>query len=268
MLQATLFFGALIMLYPLIWLIASSFKPEVAIFSDLGIVVDRYTADNYIRGWNTLEVTFGRFIINSFIVAGLSVGGTVLSCSLAAFAFAILKPRGARVLFAVLLGSIMLPLHVLIIPQYIMFNSAGWVGSILPLVVPKFFAVDALFVFIVVQFMRGIPPTLVEAARVEGATYLQIYTYIVMPLSIPALVTIALLSFLYSWNDFFSQLIYLNDVRQYTVPVGLRLYLDSLGNSDFGALLAMSTISIVPLLIIFIAFQRYLVEGIGTTGIK
>jgi multiple sugar transport system permease protein len=267
-LQAALFLGALAMLYPLIWMIASSLKPEVAIFSDLSIFSDSYTLENYIRGWNALEVTFGRFILNSLIVAGLSVVGTVLSSSMAAFAFSILKPRGATVLFAVLLGSIMLPLHVIIIPQYILFNQVGWIGTILPLVVPKFFAVDALFVFIVVQFMRSIPEPLIEAARIDGATYWQIYTRIVMPLSIPALITISLLSFLYAWNDFFSQLIYLNDVRQYTIPVGLRLYLDSLGNSDFGALLAMSTVSIVPLLVIFVAFQKYLIEGIGTTGMK
>jgi multiple sugar transport system permease protein len=267
-LQATLFLGALAMLYPLIWMIASSFKPEVAIFSDLGIFADGYTLENYVRGWNSLEVTFGRFILNSLAVAGLTVVGTVASSSMAAFAFAILKPRGATFLFAVLLGSIMLPLHVIIIPQYILFNQVGWVGTILPLVVPKFFAVDALFVFIVVQFMRSIPEPLIEAARIDGASYWQIYARIVMPLSVPALITISLLSFLYAWNDFFSQLIYLNDVRQYTIPVGLRLYLDSLGNSDFGALLAMSTVSILPLLMIFVAFQKYLIEGIGTTGMK
>ncbi len=267
-LQATLFLGALVMLYPLIWMIASSFKPEVAIFSDLGLFADDYTVANYVRGWSTLEVSFGRFIVNSTIVAGLTVVGTVLSSSMAAFAFAILRPRGATILFAVLLGSIMLPLHVIIIPQYILFNQIGWVGTILPLVVPKFFAVDALFVFIVVQFMRSIPQPLIEAARIDGATYWQIYVKIVIPLSVPALITISLLSFLYAWNDFFSQLIYLNEARQYTIPVGLRLYLDSLGNSDFGALLAMSTVSILPLLIIFVAFQKYLVEGIGTTGMK
>jgi multiple sugar transport system permease protein len=266
--QAALFLGALVMVYPLIWLIAASLKPEVEIFSNLGIFAERYTFENYVNGWNSLEVSFGTFILNSAIVAVLTVAGTVLSCSLAAFAFAILKPRGAKILFAVLLGSIMLPLHVVIIPQYVLFNKLGWVGSILPLVVPKFFAVDALFVFIVVQFMRGIPAALVEAARMDGASNWRLYRDIIVPLSVPALVTIGLLSFLFAWNDFFSQLIYLNDVRQYTIPVGLRLYLDSLGNSDFGALLAMSTVSILPMMLIFAAFQRYFVEGIATSGLK
>jgi multiple sugar transport system permease protein len=202
------------------------------------------------------------------VVSVLTIAGTVASCSLAAYAFAILKPRGARVLFAVLLASIMLPLHIVIIPQYVMFSKVGWVGTILPLVVPKFFAVDALYVFIIVQFMRGIPGVIIDAARVDGASNWQIYFRIVLPLSTPALVTTALLSFLYAWNDFFSQLIYLNDAQQYTIPVGLRLYLDSVGNSDFGALLAMSTTSILPMLIVFVAFQRYIVEGITTTGIR
>lgn len=266
--QVVLFVGALVMLYPLIWLIASSFKPETDIFTDLGIFSSSYTVDNYVRGWNSLEVSFGQFMFNSLVVAVITVVGTVLSCSLAAFAFAILKPRGAKILFALLLGSIMLPLHVVIIPQYILFNKVGWVGSILPLVAPKFFAVDALYVFILVQFMRGIPSVLVEAARIDGASYFQIYRLVIMPIAKPALVTVGLLSFLFAWNDFLSQLIYLNDARQYTVPVGLRLYLDAVGNSDFGALLAMSTTSILPVLIIFIAFQRYLVDGIATTGLK
>jgi multiple sugar transport system permease protein len=263
-----LFIGALILIYPLIWLIANSFKPEVYIFSDVGLFGGKFTLDNYIRGWTTLEVSFGRFIVNSAIVSALTVIGTVISCSLAAFCFAILRPRGGQLLFALVLASIMLPLHVIIIPQYIMFSAVGWVGSILPLVVPKFFAVDALYVFIIVQFMRNIPTALIDAARVDGCTNWQIYSRIVMPLATPALVTVALLSFLFAWNDFFSQLVYLNDVERYTIPVGLRLFLDSVGNSDFGALLAMSTTSIAPMLVAFVAFQRYIVEGIATTGIR
>jgi multiple sugar transport system permease protein len=266
--NALLVVGALILVYPLIWLVANSFKPEVYIFSDVGLFGGAFTLDNYTRGWTTLEVSFGRFIINSAIVSALTVIGTVLSCSLAAFCFAILRPRGGQLLFGLVLASIMLPLHVVIIPQYIMFSSVGWVGSILPLVVPKFFAVDALYVFIIVQFMRNIPLALIDAARIDGCTNWQIYTRIVMPLATPALVTVALLSFLFAWNDFFSQLVYLNDVERYTIPVGLRLFLDSVGNSDFGALLAMSTTSIAPMLVAFVAFQRYIVEGIATTGIR
>jgi multiple sugar transport system permease protein len=263
-----LFAGAIVLLYPLIWLVANSFKPEVFIFSDVGLFGGTFTFDNYIRGWNTLEVSFGRFIVNSCIVAALTIVGTVASCSLAAFAFAILKPRFSYVLFALVLASIMLPLHVVIIPQYIMFSQVGWVGSILPLVVPKFFAVDALYVFIIVQFMRNMPLVLIDAARVDGCNNWQIYTRIVLPLATPALVTVALLSFLHAWNDFFSQLVYLNDIERYTIPVGLRLYLDSVGNSDFGALLAMSTTSIAPMLVAFVAFQKYIVDGISTTGIR
>lgn len=266
--RVVLFGGALLMLYPLIWMLASSFKPEDEIFAQDGLFSGISTLRNYIHGWNALEVSFGVFVMNSVVVSVLTIAGTVASCSLAAYAFAILKPRGARVLFAVLLASIMLPLHIVIIPQYVMFSKVGWVGTILPLVVPKFFAVDALYVFIIVQFMRGIPGVIIDAARVDGASNWQIYFRIVLPLSTPALVTTALLSFLYAWNDFFSQLIYLNDAQQYTIPVGLRLYLDSVGNSDFGALLAMSTTSILPMLIVFVAFQRYIVEGITTTGIR
>jgi multiple sugar transport system permease protein len=266
--NAVLFVGALILVYPLIWLIANSFKPEVYIFSKVGLFGGTFTLDNYVRGWTTLEVSFGRFIINSAIVSALTVVGTVVSCSLAAFCFAILRPRGGQLLFGLVLASIMLPLHVIIIPQYIMFSAVGWVGSILPLVVPKFFAVDALYVFIMVQFMRNIPIALIDAARVDGCSNWQVYSRIVMPLATPALVTVALLSFLFAWNDFFSQLVYLNDVERYTIPVGLRLFLDSVGNSDFGALLAMSTTSIAPMLVAFVAFQRYIVEGIATTGIR
>lgn len=257
-----------ITLYPLLWLVSSSFKPESEVFTNLGLIPSRVTIDNYQRGWSALEVSFGQFLLNSAIVATLTVVGTVLSASLAAYAFAILKPRGARVLFAVVLGSMMLPLHVIIVPQYIIFQELGWVGSYLPLVVPRFLATDALYIFIIVQFMRGIPPSIIDAAKIDSAGSWQIYRSIVMPLAAPALITSGLLSFLYAWNDFFSQLIYLSDIRTYTVPVGLRLYLDSLGNSDFGSVFAMSTISILPVLVVFILFQRHIVEGVSTTGIR
>ncbi len=266
--QVALFVGAIVMLYPLVWMLANSFKPESAIFSRGGILEGPFTLDNYAQGWSGLEVSFDRFLLNSAFVAAVTVVGTVLSCSLAAFAFAILRPKGASVLFAIVLASIMLPLHVIIIPQYILFSQLDWVGTYLPLLAPKFLAVDALYVFILVQFMRSMPRELIDAARIDGCSNWTLYTSIVMPLSVPALITTALLSFLHAWNDFFSQLIYLNDIDTYTVPVGLRLFLDSVGNSDFGALLAMGTISIVPMLVVFIAFQKYIVDGISTTGLR
>jgi multiple sugar transport system permease protein len=197
------------------------------------------------------------------------VAGNLIACSMAAYAFARLNFKLKWLWFAAMLGTIMLPIHVQLIPQYIFFFSIGWVNTILPLVVPKFLAHDAFFIFLMVQFMRSLPPELEQAAIVDGASYWQRYWRIILPLSMPALVTTAVFTFINTYNDFFSQLIYLTDADRMTVPVALRLFLDpSGGTSSFGGLFAMVLVSIGPVLGFFLASQRLLVRGIATTGFK
>ncbi|KQU95047.1 carbohydrate ABC transporter permease [Devosia sp. Root105] len=256
------------MLYPLLWMLAASFKPQEEIFSSTSLVPQQFTLDGYVSGWSGLSVDFGRFFLNSLTISLLSIAGNLIACSLAAFAFARLQFPGRKPLFAILLLTMMLPYHVTLIPQYVMFFNLGWVNTLLPLIVPKFLAVDAFFIFMMVQFFRGIPHEIQEAAIIDGCNPLQVYWYAILPLSTPVLATAAIFTFIFTWDDFFGPLIYLSDVRKYTVSLGLRTFVDGTGISNWGAVFAMSCLALVPVLLLFLFFQRFLIQGIATTGIK
>lgn len=259
----------LLMLYPLIWMVLSSFKENTEIFKGTSFWPENFTLNNYIQGWTGLSgITFGKFFINSFFIVSVAIIGNVLSCSMAAYAFARLDFTFKKVLFAVMLVTLMLPFHVTVIPQYIMFNKLEWINTYLPLTLPKFLATEGFFIFLMVQFMRSIPRELEEAAKMDGCGPIRMYWFLILPLSLPALITTMIFTFIWTWNDFFTQLLYLSDISLYTVAVGLRMFVDSMGESSWGALFAMSTLSLVPLFAIFIFFQKYLIEGITTGGVK
>lgn len=259
----------LIMIYPLIWMLSASFKEDVEIFQSTSLLPKNPTLNNYIYGWKGVSgVSFGKFFINSFFIAIVSIIANILSCSMAAYAFSKLEFKFKNTLFAIMLVTLMLPFHVRLIPQYIVFSKIGWVNTYLPLLVPKFFATEGFFIFLLVQFMRGISNELLEAPRIDGAGTFRIYMQFIMPLSVPALVTVAIFTFIWTWNDFFSQMIYLSAPPTFTVSLALRMFVDATGESSWGALFAMSCLSLVPLLFIFIVFQRYLVEGIMLGSIK
>jgi multiple sugar transport system permease protein len=266
--HAVLCLASLAMLYPLLWMLASSFKPEDEIFGNASLWPTSFSLESYWRGWSGLQVSFGRFFLNSLIISVLSVIGNVLSCSLAAYAVARLQFRGRGFWFALMLGTLMLPYHVTLIPQYILFLGLGWIDTFLPLVVPKFLAVDAFFIFLLVQFFRTLPRELDEAAEIDGCSAFGIYWRIILPLSLPALATAAIFTFIFTWDDFFGPLVYLNDMSSYTVQLGLRSFVDSTGKSDWGALFAMSTVTLLPVFAFFVFFQRLLIQGIATTGLK
>jgi len=260
--------GALVMLYPLLWMVSGSVKSTDEIFGGSGLWPAAFKFDNYRAGWVGLGVGFGTFFGNSFVISVGAVVGNVLSCSMAAYAFARLRFAFKRLWFAAMLASIMLPVHVLIIPQYTLFHRLGWVDTFLPLIVPKFLAVDGFFIFLMVQFIRALPTELDDAARIDGCGPVQIYLRIILPLMAPALVTTAIFTFIWTWDDFLSQLVYLNGVEHYTVPLALRSFLDSSGESSWGPMLAMATLSLVPVLAFFVVFQRRITEGISTTGLR
>jgi multiple sugar transport system permease protein len=260
-----------VVLYPLIWMIGTSVKSPEEIANNIGLLPREFSPGNFAEGWHKFDVNFGRFFLNSAMVAVLTVVGNTLSCLLAAYAFGRLRFRLRGFFFAVMIGTLLLPGHVLIIPQYILFKSLGWVGGdwpYLPLLVPHFLATEAFFVFLIVQFMRGIPRELDEAAIIDGASPYKIFRYVILPLSRPALVTTAIFSFIWTWNDFFRQLVYLSDLKDYTVPVALTLFIDSTSESSVGPMFAMSLLSLIPVFLFFVAFQRMLVEGINTSGLK
>jgi multiple sugar transport system permease protein len=267
-LHALLLLGAVVMLYPLLWLASSSLKPAQLIFSDPSLWPKRIDLSNYTRGWEGVALPFSQFFRNSFIVAGGAVLGNLLACSMAAYAFARLNFRFKRFWFALMLGTIMLPAHATLIPQYILFLKFGWINTFLPLIVPKFLATDSFFIFLMVQFIRSIPRELDEAASIDGCGFFGIYGRIILPLMAPALVTTAIFTFIWTYEDFLLPLVYLSDMNLYTVPQGLRLFMASTGESAWGPLMAMSLVSLVPVFVIFLVFQRLLIEGISTTGLK
>ncbi len=259
----------LLMLYPVVWLLSSSFKPNSMIFTDTSLWPKEFTLEHYRNGWRGLQgVSFGRFFANSAFISIIAVLGNVITCSLAAYAFGRLDFKLKGLWFGLMLITIMLPYHVTLVPQYIIYNYFGWINSYLPLIVPKWLAHDSFFILLMVQFIRGIPKELDESATIDGCGQGQIYFRIVLPLLVPALITTSIFTFMWSWDDFFSQMIYLNKIDLFTVQLGIRSLFDPSGESDWGALLAMSVLSLVPVLTIFFSFQRYFLEGIATTGLK
>ena len=259
----------LFMAYPLLWMLSSSFKVETEIFKGLRFLPIKPTFQNYIDGWSSISgFTFGRFLYNTVVISVLQIIGNVVSCSMAAYAFAKLKFKLNKLLFSIMMLTMMLPFHVKLVPQYIIFYKLGWINTILPLVVPKFFAVEGFFIFLMVQFMRTLSNELLEAPRLDGCNTFDIYLRFILPLSVPALVTVSIFSFIWSWNDFFSQMLYLSNPGKFTVSIALRMFLDSTGLSSWGALFAMSCLTLVPLFAVFVAFQRYLIEGITSGSLK
>ena len=258
------------MLYPLLWMIAASLRPNNEIFSSLGILSSHYTFDNYVSGWTgNGALNFSQYFVNSVIISALSVIGNLFACSLTAYAFARLEFPLKRLLFALLLGTLLLPYHVTLVPQYILFNKLGLINTFAPLIAPHFLATDAFFVFLMVQFIRSLPADLDDAARIDGAGHWTVFTRIILPLALPAIGTTALFTFINTWNDFLGPLLYLGNSQLWTVPLGLNAFLDATGGqSSYGSLFAMATLSLAPLVGFFVAFQKLLIEGIATSGIK
>ncbi|SFA97520.1 multiple sugar transport system permease protein [Cohnella sp. OV330] len=259
----------LAMLYPVLWLLASSFKPNQDIFTDTGLWPSTWTLDNYRNGWRGFQgITFARFFGNSALVSILAVLGNIVTCSFAAYAFARLEFRFKKIWFAMMLVTIMLPYHVTLVPQYIIFSELHWINTYLPLFLPKWLAHDSFFILLMVQFIRGIPKELDESATIDGCSQQKLYFRIIMPLLLPALITTAIFTFIWTWDDFFSQMIYISDIKLFTVQLGIRALFDPSGTSDWGALMAISVLSLLPITLIFLVFQRYFLDGIATTGLK
>jgi multiple sugar transport system permease protein len=269
LLHTLLIASSFAMIYPILWMLASSFKETSTIFSDPSLLPRNWYFENYKIGWTGIpKVQFGTFFLNSGIISVLVVLGNCLSASLVAFAFARLRFALQAFWFAVMLMTMMLPAQVTLIPQYILYHKLGWVNTYLPLTLPYFLGATPFFIFLLVQFIRGIPSELDEAATIDGCSTFGIYARIIMPLCGPALITTAIFSFIWTWDDFFGQLIYINDIDKFTVPLGLRLFMDGSGMSAWGPMLAMSVLSLVPSFLVFMFCQKYFVEGIAATGLK
>lgn len=259
----------LIMIYPLIWLLGASFKNNYEIFSSIGIIPKEWDFSGYIQGWKTsTEYTFGQYFINTYKIVIPKVIVTVFSATITAYGFARFNFIGKKFLFAVLMSTLFLPQVVLNIPQYLLFNKIGWVDSYLPLIIPALFACDTYFVFMLVQFLRGIPRELEEAARIDGCNSIKTLWYVICPMLKPSIVSCALFQFMWSSNDFMGPLIYVSSVSKYPASIALKMSMDNSSAFEWNKIIAMSVITIVPSLVVFFLAQDQFVEGIAAGGVK
>ena len=266
-----LVFGfGLLMLYPLIWMFMSSFKDTNTIFTTATqLIPEKFTLANYANGWKGFAgISFATFFKNSLFVTIVAMIGTLVSSALVAYGFSRCQFKGKKILFAAMMASMMLPGQILMVPQYLWYQKLGWVGSFAPLIVPYCFAVQGFFVYLMMNFIDGIPRELDEAAKIDGCSYYGIFGRIILPLMVPSLITGGIFSFMWRWDDFMSALLYINDATKYPVSLALKLFSDPGSSSDYGAMFAMATLSLIPIVLIFFIFQRYLVDGIATSGLK
>lgn len=247
----------------------SSFKQDSQIFSSTRLLPTMWTFKHYIDGFTgAAGMNFGPMFVHSFEISAVVVVGSLFSSSLTGFAFARLDFKPRKFLFGFMLATMMLPGQVIMIPQYIIFHKVGLINTFVPLMLPSFLGTVPFFIYLMVQFIRGLPKDLDEAASIDGCSTFRLFWSIILPLTRPALITISIFAFYWTWNDFFGQLIYLNNPNMFTVSLGLNMFLANMGMTQWGDLFAMSIVSVIPVLIIFMIFQRYLVEGIATQGLK
>jgi len=261
--------GSIIFMFPLIWLISTSLKPDTQIFKVPPELIPKpFMWSNYTRMWTYFP--FLTFLKNTLLVVVLSMAGVLIRAPLVAYAFARLRWPGRDFLFMILLGTMMLPGQVTMIPLYILFNEWGWVNTFYPLWVPAWFGGGAFNIFLIRQFLMTIPRELEESAVIDGASHFKIYWKIMLPLINPVLTTIAIFQFMGAWNDFMGPLIYLNDQAKYTLSLGLRVFQQqtSAYQSEYGMLMAATTIMVIPVIIFFFLGQKRFIEGVIITGMK
>lgn len=259
---------AIAMIFPLIWMIFAAFKPSNQVFDNSHLLPQTWKFDNFKNGWKGVRpYSYLKFYLNTFLLVGGVVIGNLCSSAVVGFGFARGEFKGKNFLFALLMATMMLPGTVTMIPNFIIFNKLGWVNTYLPFIIPAFCG-GTFFIFLMVQFMKGIPTELDESAKIDGCNSFQIFSKIMLPICKPTLVTVAIFSFVWTWDDFMGQLIYISEMDKYTVALALKIMVDPLAAVDWGAVIAMSLLSVIPSIIIYFVAQDYFVEGITTTGLK
>lgn len=261
-LQILLTIGIVLFSLPLLWMLTSSLKASTEVFN-VSWLPAQPRWQNYVDVFTF--VPFARFLLNSAIVVVLAVLGTVVSSALVAYSFARLRWPGRDLWFGLLIATMMLPEVVTLIPRFIIFRELKWLNTLLPLIVPYWFAATPLYVFLMRQFFRGLPLELDEAAWIDGASRVQILFRILLPLATPVIATVAVFSMLQHYQDFLNPLIFLNSIDQYTVPLGVAYFNDA-DAARTELIFAAATVMIAPMVIIFVAAQRYFVQGIAMTG--
>jgi oligogalacturonide transport system permease protein len=260
---------AVLMIYPLLWMIAASFRPNLEIFTSVGLIPKNPVTDSYARGWKSVgEITFTTYFLNTFKMVTPTVIFTMISSYVTAYGFARFSFKGRTIFFSMMIACLLLPQEVLIVPKYLLYNTLGWLNTYLPFIVPAAFATYSFFIFLLVQFIRGIPKELDQSARMDGASVFVIMTRIILPLCKPALFSVIIFQFVWRWNDFFNPLIFINSVVKYPVSLGLRLAIEVGETINWNQTMAMGVLTMVPPTLCYILAQRYFVEGVTTTGIK
>lgn len=258
---------AFVFVFPFLWMVSTAFKlPSEAYTIPPKLLPETFTLENFIQGWQYADFT--TYTWNTIIVTVLTTFGAVFSASFVAYGFARFKSRYNNLLFTIVLGTMMLPNQVLLIPTYILFSKLGWLDTLNPLIIPSYFGGGAFNIFLLRQFFKTIPIELDQAAKIDGANSFQIYYKILLPIIKPALMTVAVMSVAFHWNDFMTPLIYLNSDQNFTLALGLQFFKNSYGSSQVQMLMAVSLITVIPLLILFFIGQKYFVQGITMSGLK
>jgi oligogalacturonide transport system permease protein len=266
--HAALIIFGLVMVYPLIWLFFSSFKSTMEILSSDKLLPAAFSLDGFVQGWRGEgRPSFGLFIWNSLLITVPTVLLTIASSILVAYGFTRFDYPLRKSLFAIMIGTVLLPGTVLLIPRYIIFRNVGLLDSYVPFWLTAAAGVP-FFIFMFVQFFHGIPKSLDESAFIDGCGSFRILVDILVPLLKPAIFSAAIFQFIWTWDDFFQSLIYISSVDRFPVPLGLRLSIDAMGIPPWNQIAAMSLVAILPSVIIFFSAQKYFVEGITTTGLK
>jgi oligogalacturonide transport system permease protein len=257
------------MVYPLIWLFVSSFKTNQDIFGSSRLFADTYVWNSYSQGWKgTGQFGFSDFFVNTFVLVVPTVILTIVSSVIVAYGFARFRFPLRTLLFSLMMATLMLPEATVMIPRYILFRNLGWLDTYLPFIVPAGFATSAFFVYMLIQFFRGLPRDLDEAAIIDGCNSFTVLIRVLLPLSKPAIFSVGIFQFIWTWNDFFNSIIYISSVKKFTVSLGLRMSLDASSAVSWNQVLAMSVVSVVPCILLFFMAQKYFIEGISTTGLK
>ncbi len=259
--------AAVICLFPFMWMVSTSLKETSEIYKmPPGLFPQNPTFNNFIKGWRGAD--FALFFKNSALVTLFATLGTLVSSSVVAYGFARFKSRLSPFLFMVLLGTMMLPTQVTLIPQYLLYYRLKLIDTYWPLIIPGWVGGGAFNIFLFVQFFRTLPKEFDEAAKIDGANSLQVFLRILLPAVKPVMLAVLVMSLVYNWNDFFNPLIYLNSSNKFTIAVGLQFFKGSQGNVKIGEMLAMSLVSLLPVMTIFATCQKYFIQGIKMSGMK
>ena len=258
----------LIMIYPVIWMILSSFKTKSEILgANAPFLPTTWVWENYTNGWKGAgQYTFATYFKNSIIISVLATLGTVISSAMVSYSLARVKFKGRKFWFTCMILTMLLPGQVLMIPQYIIWNNLGLVGTFVPMILPKYLGVP-FFIYMMMQFIKGLPKELDEAAMIDGCNRYQIFSKVILPLLGPSIITTIVIQFYWVWDDYMGPLLYLTKPGLYTVSYAIKNFADVQG-TNFGPMFAMSTLSLIPVFLLFLFFNRYLMDGVTAGSVK